>query len=219
MTPIRTSLAALALAAIAAPALAQSTPTTNNATNINPQGSPGTYAPRLPEPQAGEDATVRRYLEDARRALATGRTGEAQEALEHAETRLLDRSVAPSRINDPSRNPQANAVAQARLALGAGDRAGAMRIIDASLGARPVAAAPPPPPLPYPPVPAPQAEIVPPPPAPHYRWEPGHWHWNGAAYVWVAGHYVTRRGPAQYVPGQWVWNGNAWLWEPAHWAG
>ena len=155
MTPIRTSLAALALAAIAAPALAQSTPTTNNATNINPQGSPGTYAPRLPEPQAGEDATVRRYLEDARRALATGRTGEAQEALEHAETRLLDRSVAPSRINDPSRNPQANAVAQARLALGAGDRAGAMRIIDASLGARPVAAAPPPPPLPYPPVPAP----------------------------------------------------------------
>ena len=35
MTPIRTSLAALALAAIAAPALAQSTPTTNNATNIS----------------------------------------------------------------------------------------------------------------------------------------------------------------------------------------
>jgi hypothetical protein len=71
---------------------------------------------------------------------------------------------------------------------------------------------------PYPPVPPPRAEQMPPPPGTRYAWEPGHWHWNGAAYVWFGGHYVVRRAHwGVYEPGRWVLRGGGWVWVPAHW--
>jgi hypothetical protein len=72
---------------------------------------------------------------------------------------------------------------------------------------------------PYPPPPPPRAETVPPPPGTRYVWEPGHWHWNGATYVWVGGHYVIRQARwHEYVPGHWQQNPyGQWVWVAAHW--
>jgi hypothetical protein len=67
-------------------------------------------------------------------------------------------------------------------------------------------------------VPAPRTEVVPPAPGPAYVWQPGGWHWNGATYVWIAGHYVVRQ-PAwsRWVPGRWENRNGAWIWVPGHW--
>jgi hypothetical protein len=59
----------------------------------------------------------------------------------------------------------------------------------------------------------------PPPPGTNYLWEPGHWHWAGNGYVWVAGHYIVRQ-PAwhgEFVPGHWARRGPEWVWVPGHW--
>jgi hypothetical protein len=71
---------------------------------------------------------------------------------------------------------------------------------------------------PYGAIPPPRREVVPPPPGTRYIWEPGHWHWNGRAYVWFRGHYVIRQARwGEYVPGHWDHRGPNWVWVPAHW--
>ncbi len=82
---------------------------------------------------AGDDASIRAYLANARDALAAGRTGEAQEALERAETRMLDRSVAPEDVRNPIRGPGVADVTAARRALASGDVPGAIQVINAAL--------------------------------------------------------------------------------------
>ena len=113
-----------------------SLPLSDQASNMNQTDTRSPIAPRLPSPAVGPDAGTRQYLMAARTALAAGRTGEAQEALERAETRLLDRSVAPSRVNDALQGPGISDVTAARQALAARDRAGAIRIVDAALARR-----------------------------------------------------------------------------------
>ncbi len=79
-----------------------------------------------------------------------------------------------------------------------------------------VAPAPPP----YATLPAPRAEIVPPPPgpAPKWVWQPGGWHWNGAQYVWLPGHYVERLPTyTRWEPGHWIERGGNWEWVPGRW--
>ncbi len=115
----------------------QSLPTSNQASNIDSADTRSLIAPRLPTPPVGEDAPFRAYLSSARQALASGQTGVAQEALERAETRLLDRSVAPSRANDPITGPVVQRLGQARHAIAAGDLGGAIGLIDSILGAGP----------------------------------------------------------------------------------
>ncbi len=107
----------------------QSLPLSDKASNATAGDTRSLIAPRLPTPSAGDDSPPRAFLESAQRALVLGRTGEAQEALERAESRLLDRSVAPSRANDPSPQPVVKDVGDARRALAAGDRARAQQII------------------------------------------------------------------------------------------
>jgi len=51
-------------------------------------------------------------------ALQAGRTGEAQEALEQAETQALDRSVPQSEGTMPITDPLVTRISQARWALG-----------------------------------------------------------------------------------------------------
>jgi hypothetical protein len=80
-------------------------PTSNSASNINPGDTSSTIAPQLPTPASGEDNAPTEYLIAARQALAAGRTGEAQEALERAETRLADRSTPLFRTNEAARGP------------------------------------------------------------------------------------------------------------------
>ena len=107
----------------------QSLPLSDKASNATSGDTRSVIAPRLPTPSAGDDSSPRAFLESAQRALTLGRTGEAQEALERAESRLLDRAVAPSRAGEPSAQPVVAAVGDARRALAAGDRARSQQII------------------------------------------------------------------------------------------
>ena len=111
----------------------QSLPRSNNAANIGPQDTRSTIAPNLPSPDVGEDAPSLAYLRAARTALLQGRTGEAQQALEMAETRALDRSVPLFQTNVPSKSPLVDTIQKALNALGTGDRTGAVQFIDQAL--------------------------------------------------------------------------------------
>jgi len=85
--------------------------------------------PRLPAPDVGEEASAVTLLRAAEGALAAGRLGEAQEALEMAQTRLLDRSVPLFQTNVPSDNKAVALIAEARRALLSGDRLAAVGLI------------------------------------------------------------------------------------------
>lgn len=88
----------------------------------------------LPSPIVPEGARVSDYLRAAQNALAAGRVGEAEEALEMAQTRMLDRSVPLGQTNNPSDNLTVGQISQARQALTARDRATCMQLIQAAIG-------------------------------------------------------------------------------------
>jgi len=111
----------------------QSLPLSPNASNITPDDSRSTIAPTLPIPQIGEDAPPAAFLRAARAALQAGRTGEAQEGLERAESRTLTRSTRPSLADHPARSPFLLLLSEARGALAQGDRNAAIHFIDRAL--------------------------------------------------------------------------------------
>ena len=88
-------------------------------------------APALPTPPVGTEAAPHDYLKAARDALTAGRTGEAQQSLEMAETRELTRAVPPEDAARPDPNPAVNQIRDALHALGRGQRERALQIIDA----------------------------------------------------------------------------------------
>ena len=92
-------------------------------------------APNLPSPQVGPNASPVDYLRAAQGALSAGQTGEAQQALEEAQTRLLDRSVPYGQTNNPSDNPAVAQITQALHALAAGDRGQCMQLIQSAIPA------------------------------------------------------------------------------------
>ena len=73
--------------------------------------------------------------------------------------------------------------------------------------------------------PAPQTEVIPAPPVAATvttYWEPGHWNWNGASWVWIAGQYTQRvQQPtvtATWVAGQWMQQADGgYVWVAGHW--
>jgi hypothetical protein len=105
-------------------------PVSTRASNILPGSSRSGIAPALPVPQVGADATPGTYLHAARDALAAGHTGEAQQSLEMAETRVLTRTVPPEAANMPDADPAVSQIQNALHALGDGDRERALEIID-----------------------------------------------------------------------------------------
>jgi hypothetical protein len=107
--------------------------TSNDASNISSADTRSNIAPALPEPNAAGD-TAEAYLMAARTAIQGGRTGEAQEALERAESRALDRDVAPSEANDPDPSAMTRQIGDARQALSVGNPQAALQAIDAALG-------------------------------------------------------------------------------------
>jgi hypothetical protein len=111
----------------------QSLPLSNNSANITSTDTRSTIAPRLPDPTVEPGAGPEQYLMAARQALAANQSGAAQEALERAETRALDRSVAPSRAGDPDNRTLVKQISDARNALASGDKASAIVIIDEAL--------------------------------------------------------------------------------------
>ena len=110
-----------------------SLPMSSNASNIVPADTRSTIAPTLPSPAIGPNSTPHDYLAAARAALVAGRTGQAQQSLEMAETRVLDRSVGQGETSTPSNSQLIAQIQDARRALGGGDRAHAIRFIDLAL--------------------------------------------------------------------------------------
>jgi len=110
-----------------------SSPRSDKASNIGPADTTSIIAPTLPSPAIGNDAMSRDYLRTARAALVAGHTGEAQESLEMAETRALDRTIVLGRANIPSSSVYIARISDARRALGNGDSHYAIVLIDVAL--------------------------------------------------------------------------------------
>ena len=144
--------AAILTLAMAAPAFAQtatgarpgnevgtgnSLPMSNQASNIGHGDTKSSIAPRLPSPNAGMegDGQPVSLLGAAQRALKAGHTGMAQEALERAETRLLDRSTTQAAAATPDQGMVIGHIESARTALGRGDKAGADKEMTAAMSA------------------------------------------------------------------------------------
>jgi hypothetical protein len=115
------------------PGVGDSLPLSNKASNIGSTDTHSNIAPTLPAPSVGETATTREYLQAARASLVAGRTGQAQQSLEMAETRALDRSVPQGQTNAPSDSQVVARIQNARRALGSGDSAHAIQLIDLAL--------------------------------------------------------------------------------------
>lgn len=107
-------------------------PLSNTASNTGAGNTRSEIAPRLPDPGSASN-TPQAYLAAAQRALSSGRTGAAQEALERAETRLLSRSTEPSMASSPDSAPMVTQIGNARRALAARDTAGARAAINAAM--------------------------------------------------------------------------------------
>jgi len=78
-------------------------------------------------------STPQALLQAAQRALASNRTGAAQEALERAETRMLTRSTDPSAAGSPDLGSMVQSIGAVRRALAARDIPGARAAISAAL--------------------------------------------------------------------------------------
>lgn len=112
-----------------------SLPMGTRASNIDAGNTRSTIAPNLPSPPVGPNASAVDYLRVAQSSLQAGRTGEAQQALEMAQTRLLDRSVPMGQTNNPSDNPAVRQISQALQALAAQDRAQVLQLIQSAIPA------------------------------------------------------------------------------------
>lgn len=125
-------LASAAMLCLSGAAFAQnsSSPMSGKTSNIAGSNIRSSTAPRLPTPGADDPD---RLLMAAQNTLSRGRTGEAQEALERAETRLLDRSTLASDAGTPISGPRIDAIRQALSSLGSGDRAGAKAAITTAM--------------------------------------------------------------------------------------
>ncbi len=110
-----------------------SLPRSEKAGNISPADTRSILAPNLPTPRVVDGAPPRDYLIAARDALAVGHTGEAQEALERAETRALDRSVPHLQTNAPINDPLVGQIQTALHTLSLGDHARALQQIEAAI--------------------------------------------------------------------------------------
>jgi len=97
-----------------------------------PAGGKTVLSP-LPSPNLPEGGRPSDYLRAAQGALVGGRNGEAQESLEMAQTRMLDRSVQMGQTNNPSDNPTVGQISQALQALAARDRASCLRIVQSAI--------------------------------------------------------------------------------------
>jgi hypothetical protein len=113
--------------------IGDSLPRSDRASNIVAADTRSTVAPTLPAPAVGAGAATHDYLVAARASLVAGRTGQAQQSLEMAETRALDRSVPEGQTQAPSNSKLVSQIRDARHALGSGDHARSMQCIDAAL--------------------------------------------------------------------------------------
>ncbi len=115
------------------PGTGESGPASNKASNIDSADTRSAIAPHLPAPAVGETGGPQDYLQAAKMDLATHKTGAAQQALEMAETRLLDRSTPVSAGEQPDHDAVVQQVSDARKALANGDTSAASSAIATAL--------------------------------------------------------------------------------------
>jgi hypothetical protein len=115
------------------PSLPSVEPLSLHATNLGPGDTRNIISPALPSSGLGDNAGPSAYLHAAQSALAANQTGQAQEALENAETALLSRSVPQGMANQPDQSPAVHNVSAALQALGANDTAQAMALIQQTI--------------------------------------------------------------------------------------
>jgi hypothetical protein len=116
------------------PGVGLSEPASTNASNITASDTRSVIAPRLPGAAApGINQTAGQLLRMAQDDLSRHQTGAAQEALERAETRLLDRSTPAGMTDAPDRNAVVLTISQAREALGHHDVAGAQSLVSKAM--------------------------------------------------------------------------------------
>jgi hypothetical protein len=118
------------------PGTGESGPASAKASNIDSADTRGVIAPHLPSPDVGENASPDRYLRVAEHAIRAHKTGEAQQALEMAETRLLDRSTPAGAASQPDQNPRIAAVTSALKALATKDWSGAHSAIQQAMNSQ-----------------------------------------------------------------------------------
>ncbi len=168
------------------------------------------------------DADARALLLSARSAIERGRTAEAREALERAETRLLGLATPSLPPVEANSRRSVQLIVTARRSLTLNDHPAALRAINAALEASDVAARPQPlPPLAIAaPVPPAGPEIPAPAVPPITRaLQAGHWALDGADWKWVPPETLLR--PVQTAPrvaGQYIWRDQRYVWVPAHYA-
>ncbi len=121
-TPIAAACIAMCAAcgiALAQPVDLQTPPQTSGTRILAPAGPSPAVVPRLPLPAMPDNEPPHAFLEAARSAVDRGQTGEAEEALERAETRILDRDVATNSTQEPDDQRAVLDIAVARQALAA----------------------------------------------------------------------------------------------------
>jgi hypothetical protein len=129
---ILAALAATPVLADISPITGQPEPFSLSASNITSADTRSEIAPALPTPQADGP---RDLLMVASQDLSSNRTGAAQEALERAETRILDRSVPATMASQPDNGQAVNLIRQARMALSQHDLQGASSYVQQALQA------------------------------------------------------------------------------------
>ncbi len=117
------------------PGVGDSFPASGNASNITPGDTRSVIAPRLPTPAGGASGSAGGFLADARDALDRGQSGLAQEALERAETAMLQRSVPADQANVVNQAPDVLQVKAARDALARRDIPAAKQAVEAAMAA------------------------------------------------------------------------------------
>ena len=117
------------------PGVGDSYPAGDRASNIDRGDTRSDIAPRLPAPDANGNSPDA-FLRAADRALSRHQTGAAQEALERAETRMLDRSVPQGEGNTPDQDPRIQQVTVALRALASRDYGAARQSIQQAMNTR-----------------------------------------------------------------------------------
>jgi hypothetical protein len=109
-------------------------PMVHHPTNLNARTTTRSdISPSLPSTGLGPNATATEYLAVADSALSRNRTGEAQAALENAETYLLNRSVPQGMVNQPDQSPAVQTISNALQALASGDRAQTRQLVQQAM--------------------------------------------------------------------------------------
>jgi hypothetical protein len=88
------------------------------ASNITGSDTQSTIAPTPPAPDVPPGASAASLLMSANQSLASNQTGTADEALERAETNILQRGVPAVTANVPSADPVVTQIEQARQEIG-----------------------------------------------------------------------------------------------------